>query len=210
MYFNDFIQTLYQHLDNLPGEEAHVRMAPYKRPSASEVQFNEHSIHPKISAVTLLLYPKESDIRFVLTQRPEYDGIHSAQISLPGGKLEDQDATLKHTALRETKEEIGIDEEQINVLGELTQVYIPPSNFLVTPFITYSDFTPEFLLNHEVTKIIEPSIEELLKEDNIISAKVTTRYGNFSVPAFNFDNHIVWGATALMLNEFKEIVKRFY
>jgi 8-oxo-dGTP pyrophosphatase MutT (NUDIX family) len=210
VYFNDFIQTLYQHLDNLPGEEAHAAMAPYKRPSALEVKFQQEIINPKLSAVALLLYPKENDIRFVLTQRAEYDGTHSGQISFPGGKVEEQDATLKHTALRETNEEIGIDETQINVLGELTQVYIPPSNFLVTPFLSYTDFTPEFSPSFEVHNIIEPSIEELLKEDNIISTKVITKYGKFSVPAFNLKNHVVWGATALMLNEFKEIVKRFY
>jgi 8-oxo-dGTP pyrophosphatase MutT (NUDIX family) len=210
MYFHDFIQTLYQHLDNLPGEEAHAAMAPYKRPSALEVKFKKEIIHPKISAVALLLYPKENDIRFVLTQRPEYDGTHSGQISFPGGKLEEQDPTLKHTALRETKEEIGVDEDQLNVLGELTQVYIPPSNFLVTPFLTYSDFTPKFSLNHEVMTIIEPSISDLMNDKNIISTKVNTKYGNFKVPAFNFNNHIVWGATALMLSEFKEVVKRFY
>lgn len=208
MYFNEFIQTLYQHLENLPGEEAHSLMAPYKRPSAAQIK-NE-SVNPKISAVALLLYPKENNIHFVLTKRPEYEGTHSGQISFPGGKLEEQDATLKHTALRETREEIGIQEEHINVLGELTQVYIPPSNFLVTPFLTYSDYTPEFSLNHEVITIIEPNIIDLLDDKNIISTKVNTKYGNFTVPAFNFNGHIVWGATAVMLSEFKEVVKRFY
>jgi len=208
MYFNEFIQTLYQHLDNLPGEEAHALMTPYKRPSALDIK--NQSIHPKLSAVTLLLFPKKNDIHFVLTQRAEYDGTHSGQISFPGGKLEEQDASLKHAALRETKEEIGIDEEQINVLGELTQVYISPSNFLVTPFLSYSDFSPQFSLSHEVTSIVEPSIKDLLNEKNIVTTKVKTKYGNFTVPAFNFNGKIVWGATALMLSEFKEIIKRFY
>ncbi|MFP5470350.1 MAG: NUDIX hydrolase [Bacteroidia bacterium] len=208
MHFNHFIQTLYQHLENLPGEKAHAQMTPYQRPSALEIK--NQPINPKLSAVALLLYPKKNDIHFVLTKRPEYEGTHSGQISFPGGKLEEKDATLKHTALRETREEIGVQEEQMNVLGELTQVYIPPSNFLVTPFLTYSDYTPEFSLNHEVINIIEPNILDLLDDKNIISTKVNTKYGNFTVPAFNFNDHIVWGATAVMLSEFKEVVKRFY
>ena len=133
--------------------------------------------------------------------------MHSGQISFPGGKMEAQDASLKHTALRETHEEIGINPDDINVLGELTQVYIPPSNFMVTPFLCYLDYEPEFVLNHEVSEIIEPCILDLNRNTHLRTERVETKYGTFKVPAYVFNDKIVWGATALMLSELEEILK---
>lgn len=206
MIFNEFISKLYDGLQNLPGEEAHSRMAPYKRQSSSKVILDD-SINPRQSAVALIFYPKGNDIHFCLTQRAEYEGTHSGQISFPGGKMEEFDSTLKHTALRETQEEVGINPDSVNILGELTQVYIPPSNFMVTPFLGYLDVEPEFKTNHEVIELIQPSILDLTNDKNLVTESVKTKYGNFKVPAYKFNQKIVWGATALILSEFELMCK---
>ena len=207
MIFSEFIMQLYDELQNLPGDIAHEKMTPYKRLNAQDAASNK-DLNPRLSAVALLLYPKENDICFCLTQRPMYDGTHSGQISLPGGKMEDTDTSLKQTALRETEEEVGIAKNSIIILGELSQIYIPPSNFLVTPFVGYLDETPSFTTNHEVDGIIEPSLKDLINSNNVTTEKVKTKYGNFKVPAYNFNNKVVWGATALILSEFEHLIKR--
>lgn len=207
MIFSEFIAKLYEGLQNLPGDEAHKKMAPYKRPNVKDV-FENKNINPRLSAVTLLFYPKNDSIHFCLTQRPDYDGMHSGQISLPGGKTEPEDKSLKHTALRETYEEVGINSDSITVLGELSQVYIPPSNFMVTPFLCYLDTEPTFNTNHEVVEIIEPSIKDLINSENLSTKQVSSNYGNFKVPAYSFNGKIVWGATALILSEFEMLLNQ--
>ena len=207
MILKELIEHLYLGLENLPGENAHRKMAPYKRPEAKTV-FDNPDINPKISAVALIFYPKNDSIHFCLTQRPDYNGTHGGQISFPGGKMEKIDTSLKNTALRETHEEVGIHPDGITILGELTQVYIPPSNFMVTPFIGYLDAEPTFKTNHEVIEIIEPSINDLRNSNNLSIEQMNTKYGKFKVPAYNFNDKIVWGATAVILSEFEALVNR--
>lgn len=206
MIISELIAKLYDGIQNLPGDIAHQRMAPYKRPNAKDV-FKNTDVDPRLSAVTLLFYSKNDSIHFCLTQRAEYDGTHSGQISLPGGKMENTDESLKHTALRETYEEVGLEPDSITILGELSQVYIPPSNFMITPFLGYLDEEPLFNTNHEVVEIIEPSINDLMNSKNLSTQKVNTKYGNFKVPAYNFNEKIVWGATALILSELELLIR---
>ena len=144
-----------------------------------------------------------------LILRPTYEGVHSGQIALPGGKIEKYDKDYKAAALRETWEEIGVKPNIIRMLKELTKVYIPPSNFWVHPFLGFTEEIPVFVRQEdEVEKIIEVSIESLLHETNIISEKLSTSYAkNIEVPSFKLNGYVVWGATAMMLNELKMLLK---
>lgn len=211
--FQGFINSLYHSLgDTLPGEEAHLKMAPYKRDNAKTILKSD--IEPRIASVLLLLHAHEQSINFTLIKRPNYEGTHGGQISFPGGKLE-QNETVKEAAIRETEEEIGIPKHEINILGELTQVYIPPSNFLISPFVGFIDTTPNYFPDErEVEQVLDISLNALLDDENVKTKKIPmNKYGKkklfINAPYFELNNQTVWGATALVLSEFKEIVRQF-
>lgn len=208
MDFNYFL-THISRLKKLPlgGLDSQFKMAPELRK-----KFNLQDIEdqkPKESAVMALFYPdKYQNTTFLLMLRANYNGVHSAQISFPGGKRDKNDTSLEFTALRETEEEIGIAKKDINVIRELTKTYIPPSNFWVTPYIGILEVTPVFNTNHEVEKLIEVPIMELLDEDLLTYKNLTTSYmKNIDVPCFKLNNYTVWGATAMMLSEIKDLLK---
>ena len=208
MEFTSFLNTI-NHIKTakIGGLESQFRLAPKMR-----LNYNEEKIaasNPKKAAVLALFYPNEKgETCFLLTQRASYKGTHSAQISFPGGKIEKADKNLKETALRETFEEVGISEENINVIREITDVYIPPSNFLATPFIAFSEEKPNLIINHEVDHTFDVLLKDLLDDSNITSINITTSYAkNTDVPCFKLNNYIVWGATAMILNEIKELLK---
>ncbi|MEI7983695.1 MAG: CoA pyrophosphatase, partial [Bacteroidota bacterium] len=161
------------------------------------------------SSVLLLLYPFEKEIGLVLIQRPDYIGVHSGQISLPGGKYEDDDESLIYTALREAKEEIGIDPVLVQILGQITELYIPPSNFIVTPVVGYMSIRPQFKADpKEVADIIEIRISDLMNTSNSQKKKMKLRHGFFlRVPSYYIDGNIIWGATAMILSEFCAIIR---
>ncbi|MCX6265850.1 MAG: CoA pyrophosphatase [Bacteroidetes bacterium] len=162
----------------------------------------------KQSSVLILLYPLDGTIGFVLMLRPEYRGVHSGQISLPGGKYEDTDESLIYTALRESQEEVGIDPAQVQIIGQLTEMYIPPSNFLVTPVIGYQSSQPHFKADpKEVAKIIEIKLDDLMDKGNMQMKKMKLSVGfSLEVPSYFIDGNIIWGATAMILSELREIV----
>jgi len=191
----------------LPGIEAQFKLAPKMRLtySAKRIQANK----PKTAAVLALFYPNQkNNVSLLLTKRAIYNGTHSGQISFPGGKVEISDLNLKETALRETFEEVGVLKKEIQVVREITEVYIPPSNFSVTPFIGILNYKPVLKLNSEVAKIIEVPFSDLLDDTNLASISITNSYmKETSVPCFNFDGSIIWGATAMMLSEIKELLK---
>ena len=191
----------------LPGIDAQFKLAPKMR-----LEYNTRkniANNPKIAAVLALFYPnQENKVSLLLTKRANYNGTHSGQISFPGGKVEKSDLNLKETALRETFEEVGVLKKEINVIREITEVYIPPSNFSVTPFVGILNYKPVFKVNSEVAKIIEIPFSDLLDDNNIASISITNSYmKETSVPCFNFDGSIIWGATAMMLSEIKELLK---
>ncbi|WP_445749532.1 NUDIX hydrolase [Polaribacter sp.] len=192
---------------NLGGLEAQFLLAPKLR-----LQYDAQKIaanNPKKAGVLALFYPNEQqETVFLLTQRARYQGTHSAQISFPGGKKDQNDINLQETALRETHEEVGIHPENITIIRELTDVYIPPSNFLATPFLGYTHNKPTFSLNHEVAKTIEVLVSDLLDEKNITSTILDTSYmKKIEVPCFKIQDFIIWGATAMMLSEIKELLR---
>ncbi|MXN89982.1 NUDIX domain-containing protein [Flavobacterium sp. Sd200] len=192
----------------LPALDAHIKMAPQERIPSLDPHFREGA-NPRCSAVMMLCYPKNGEATLVLIKRNTYPGIHSAQISFPGGKAEPEDIDLSHTALRETWEEVGIAQTEIDIVKQFTEIYIPPSNFLVTPFLGITTEEPVFTINPmEVDGLIELPLKDLLDDSIIVNVDMKTSYlPNVVVPAFNVGGHIVWGATAMILSELKETIK---
>lgn len=194
-------------LIDLPGESAHKEMFPKRRVASEEIKMVDHY---RISAVLAMLF-EDNGLKMVLTQRHNYPGQHSGQISFPGGKMEDIDLDTVHTALRETQEEIGVDPNQIDVMGKLTDVFIPVSKFLVHPYIGYFDGIPQFIPSErEVKEIITFHLSSLvdpltLQKRNI---KVSSGMVLKDIPCFIIEKKVVWGATALILNEIRTILMR--
>lgn len=193
----------------LPATSSHIKMAPLERIKILEVGFDNVE-NARKAAVMMLFYPKDGITHLVLILRNTYPGVHSSQIAFPGGKVELEDANLQETALRETFEEIGVDVNKIEVIREFTSVYIPPSNFLVAPFLGISRSQLEFTLQEdEVAGIIEVPLTLLLDDAAVITKQITTSYANLiDVPVFQFGDHGVWGATAMMLSELKDALKK--
>lgn len=191
------------------GSIAHKKMASLERYESLELDFSTYK-SPKKAAVLLLVYPKFGQANIVLIERNAYEGVHSSQIAFPGGKVEISDVDLSDTALRETEEEVGVLKEQITILKPFSQVYIPPSNFLVSPFLALATNELHFSLDpHEVKDIVEFPLQLLLNDAILTEVKMKTSYSNeILVPAYKIDKHIVWGATAMMLSELKELLKK--
>jgi 8-oxo-dGTP pyrophosphatase MutT (NUDIX family) len=191
----------------LPGEKAQLLMGSGIR--MNELRFMPMDESTKKSGVMILLYPFKKVIFSVLILRAKYEGTHSGQVALPGGKYEITDADLIQTALRETTEEIGVESGDIKVLGQLTPLYIPPSNFIVHPAVGYINYRPAFVADKcEVCDIIEYRLSELLKIENVKTKEFNVREDMvFTAPYFDIDGNVVWGATAMILSEFKEVLK---
>lgn len=211
MNFSDFLESISK-IKNipLPGEVSQFKMVP---PFRQELVRQQKYVikNAKRAGVLALFYPDEfHKTKFVLILRNTYKGVHSAQVAFPGGKLEARDTSLKDAAVRETFEEIGVPIKDIEVLQELTQVYIPPSNFYVQPFIGMVQNTPNFVKEeNEVETLIEVDLKYFLEEERVITNTVTTSYSvDVEVPAFNLNDYVVWGATAMILSEIKDLLKQ--
>jgi len=191
--------------EKLGGLEAQFKLAPglRKRYDANKIRLS----NPKKAAVLALFYPnKNNQTTFLLIERATYKGTHSAQISFPGGKIDKTDVNLQSTALREAYEEVGVIASEIEIVRELTSVFIPPSNFLATPFIGFVNQKPIFKKNYEVEQTIEVLLKDLLNDNSITTKLLTTSYmGKVNTPCFKLNNYIVWGATAMMLSEIKQL-----
>lgn len=191
----------------LPGYKVQKRMEPSIRADLSGS--TEPNFATRDSAVLILLYPFAKRLHFVLIKRQIYEGPHSGQVSLPGGKFEDIDLTLDSTALRETYEEVGVEPSKVRILGKLTELYVPVSNLMVYPYVGYTSQKPEFMPNlQEVEYVIEVGVSDLLAEVNK-SVKVITSHGRpLTAPFYQLRGEMVWGTTAMILAEFEEILRR--
>ena len=185
----------------LPGITSHETMM---------VKPRYKSIEKKTSipaAVLILLYPIKNKWHFFLTKRTNTVEHHKGQISLPGGMLE-KGESHKEAAIRETFEELGVQSEDINIIGPLTPLYIPISNFKIFPFVGWIKSNPELnIQSKEVSKVFSPSIFSLMdpqtkkiKDSILLGQKV-------KIPFFNLKNEVVWGATSMIISEFKNILK---
>lgn len=156
-----------------------------------------------------MLFNRDGGYNFPLIQRPDYGGVHGGQIGLPGGKEEPQDQDRIATAIRETGEEIGVDPTQIEILGIMTELYVQASNYNVLPVVGYFPHIPEYVPDpQEVSDVIECGLDELLNEDIMKEKELIIRKNlKIQAPYFEIDGRTVWGATAMMLSEFKTILK---
>jgi 8-oxo-dGTP pyrophosphatase MutT (NUDIX family) len=186
----------------LPGTSAHLRMSPSVRRTVS-------TIYPKKDGgVLILLYPVGAKLHVVFMKRSEYDGVHSGQISFPGGMKEESDASMTETALREAEEETGVDASRVKVIGSLTPLHIPVSNIVVHPFVGYLPEKPEFRIDlREVQYLIEESLDNLSDAAIVESESMFIQNKVMEVPYFNIQGNHVWGATAMILGELLEILK---
>lgn len=190
---------------SLPGEAAQCIMAP----STRDEDMSSHDRRlARNSSVLILLYEKDGVTSFPLIKRPVYPGIHSGQICLPGGKEEPSDYSLVDTALRETKEELGVDISSVEVIGSLSPIYIPVSNFNVQPVIGWwhnpTVFHPN---NREVDGVHEMSLKNLIGQKGDCSFTINVNNREVIAPYFKINNDVIWGATAMILSELKELMK---
>lgn len=205
--FQLFIEKLAKRLkEPLPGRSAQELMAP--RP-IDESRFAESPNRPaRPGGVMVLLYPENDEIYLPLMKRPVYQGAHSGQVSFPGGKVEKSDRNLTETALRETQEEIGVPSRDIDVIGELSELFIIASNFKVFPTVGVLKAKPNFIPDsREVDRVLMPNLSEL-RDLNRRGVK-TMHFPPYSIesPYFDVEGEIVWGATAMILSELIHIVE---
>lgn len=192
--------------DKLPGTEAHRLLEPPTRKNFPE----KPRRNARQSSVLILIYPKSGVYHTITILRPQYDGVHSGQISFPGGQFEEGDESLVFTALRETQEEIGVEISRNQIIGKLSDIYIHPSNFLVTPYVAVISKVPEMKKDSfEVEKLIEVSLQDIIHPDAIVRKNLNLeKYGNVQVPCFFVDDQVIWGATAMIMSELRTILSR--
>jgi 8-oxo-dGTP pyrophosphatase MutT (NUDIX family) len=188
----------------LPGREAQGIMAPTIRFQGEKFP---DPVLSKPSGVLIILYPNNKEWYTVFIERTSF-GLHGGQISLPGGKMEEYDFDLKATALREASEEVGVDKSKIEVLGELTPLHVPHSNFRITPVVGYLDEVPLLKRNvREVKSIIQLSLTDFF-DKNRKGIEIFNKAGNkIYAPYYKANGHIVWGATAMIMSELEVLVK---
>lgn len=208
---SDLLSLIKEQLSHpLPGIESQLRMSPKHR--AEELKDAQSKIsNAKRSGVMLLLYNANDDVKLVCIRRSDYVGIHAGQMGLPGGRYEELDRNTLQTALRETEEEIGVSGNNIEIAGRLSGLYIPPSNFYVDPYVGFLKQKPVYHIDvREVKAVEEISLNELLKESAVKTKEFKThgKESKTQAPYYEIGNVEIWGATAMILSEFLEIVKR--
>jgi len=187
---------------NFEGEVSHRKMLPPNR--VLKVAPEEKNAL-KNSSVLLLLFIENDELIACLIKRPTQMKYHAGQIALPGGRIEEGETAIE-TALRETYEEIGIQSSDIEILGSLSEFYIEVSKFQIQPFVGWLHKKPEFRINSdEVEKTILFPIKHFKAPFNVV--KMETLSGEIKVPFIKFDGEIIWGATAMILSEFADILQ---
>lgn len=205
MNFDLFVNKLHSvQQASLPAIESHLKMAPVD-PHKMREMWDYSGLSPRQAGVLALFYPKNNEAHFALIVRTSR-GVHATQVAFPGGQQEEADINLVHTAVRETEEEIGIPREHIHVIKDLSEIYVQPSNFLVHPCVGYIDYEPMFIPQvDEVSEIIEVPLGDFMVLETTRQL-ITASYYTFSdVPVFKVQGHLVWGATAMILSELRDV-----
>jgi 8-oxo-dGTP pyrophosphatase MutT (NUDIX family) len=206
--FNEFLNIIRKALSEpLPGVVAHGKMAPPHIPV--ELRVPKVGDHVRDSAVLILFWLDGDQIATVFILRPEYDGIHSNQIAFPGGKHEKTDIDFVSTALREAQEEVGIIPESITILGQLSPLYIPPSQFLVYPIVGFTTITPTFILDPiEIKEVIPCHLFDFIEQDTYVIRNIEVG-GKIlpNIPCYKIGERLIWGATAMIFNELLDIIR---
>jgi len=192
----------------LPGISSHLKMAPKHR--VQEILSNkDNALNAKKSAVLILFFHEQEVLKMIVIRRSDYVGIHAGQIAFPGGRYDEDDKDVRTTALREIQEEIGIPEDKIEIIGRLSDIYVPPSNFLISVFVGYLDKKPKYKIqDREVAEVIEISFDEFLKSD-VIKQKdfyVNSIKAASNAPYFDVTNAEIWGASAMVVSELLDVL----
>lgn len=203
--------TRFKHVlaHELPGEKLHLDLSPHGRKKSSEAL--KSAENPRESAVAIVIFESKHGIETILIQRPVYKGNHSGQVSFPGGKMDPIDRDYIDTALRECSEEVGIEPKELEHLGALTPIYIPVSNHFVQPHVFFHPLLPKTTPDpREVVEIFTFPLDYLLDRKRLKRTQIPLPNGRNlkDVPYFDIHNKIVWGATAIILNEFKEVYRK--
>lgn len=205
--YNNLVKAIRTRLEkDLPGYKAHQTMMRHRSPLH---EIGDQIKKARQSAVLLLLYPKADEIYTVFIKRPAYDGVHSGQIALPGGKVEPEDNSLADTALREANEELGIIRDRVEVIGALSPLYIPPSNFMVHPYIAYTNHIHKYIPDPtEVEDYLEVRLRDFNNSAYLKDMSIEVRGGqNLNVKAYEIDGQIIWGATSMIMAELAMIME---
>ena len=190
----------------LPGAAAHALMTPEPNHVKGIEEIHQHS--PVNSAVLMLLMPYREDWAIPFIQRTSVGKYHGGQIALPGGKTEPEDTNARDTALRECHEEIGVNPEDVTIIGSLSDVYIPLSNFNITPIVGTIPKIPNFVLSEdEVEEVIVIPLNDLFDDKNKTSRSLYRNDRQIVAPGYKIDNHFIWGATAMMIAELETLLK---
>lgn len=190
----------------LPGEKAHKTMTPC--PKYIEGLEGIHSSPPVNSAVLALIVPYENELAIPFILRSNSGRFHGGQIALPGGKMEKEDSNALQTALRECREEIGVPEEKVSILGVLSDIYIPLSNYNITPIVGTTLKLPDFTLSTaEVEKVIMVKLSELFDDNNKTTHSFIRLEHEIVAPGYKIGEHFIWGATAMIIAELEQLMK---
>lgn len=188
-----------------PGLSSQLKMVPDPRPGDKTYQDVGDSCHK--AGVLVLLYPRQGRLHVVLTRRTSSVAHHQAQISFPGGHKDSHESVLE-TALRETEEELNVVPSSVRILGELTPLYIPPSNYCIYPVVAATESRPDFRPSpHEVAEVLEIPLDDLLDANNAQREIWRLRDLDVSVPFYLFRGHKIWGATAMVIAELLDLIK---
>lgn len=208
MYFKDFVEELKSSLKKpLPGRSAQFQMIP--DPGVKTYYNETNFLNAKKGAVMIVFFQRSKEVIFPMIKRQDYEGVHSGQVALPGGKKDPTDPDFEFTALRETFEEIGIPQNKIEVIGKLTEIYIPPSNFLIYPYVGVLYEEPQYYPDlTEVADIYEFSLKDFLSPQCISKQSMKLFNGlEVTTPCYNIDQKIIWGGTAMILSEMRTILQ---
>ena len=159
------------------------------------------------AAVLLPLYRKKQEDYLLFTKRSEKVKYHKGQISFPGGAFDEGDKTLKATVLRESFEEMGIKPADVRILGSLDDIVTLSSNFIVTPFVGAIPYPYKFEINRdEIEEMIEVPLSAIIDRENYKEDFWVHEGKIFPSYFYQYQNHLIWGATARILKQFIDLV----